>query len=112
MMIDEGQQMSSIDEISRSIGKLEAGVHSVSKQMDAHSRVHQENNTKLTTKIDELATSMATLVSEVHATKADVEELQPDVASLKAVKNQMVGIVALFSVGATFLFSWINQSIK
>ena len=99
------QQM---DEISRAIGALQAGVKSVGDQMDSHNRAQTETHAKLAAKIDLLNTSVTTLVVEVKKTKEDVEKIQPQVAKLNAARNQVLGIVAVISVVSGFVFNWLK----
>lgn len=100
-----------MDEISRSIGALQAGVKSIGDQMESHSRNHTETHAKLAAKIDLLNTSVTTLVVEVKKTKEDVEKLQPQVNKLNAARNQVLGIVAVVSVVSGFVFNWLKSLV-
>ena len=97
-----------LDEVSLKIGGLEAGVKSISHAMSAHSTLHSENHSKLTSKIDDLTTVVAQLVTKVEQTDKDVGSLKPAVDKLNAARNRMLGII---TVGTFLVSGSINLAI-
>lgn len=101
--------MSSLDEVSRIVGRMEAGIDTIAKQVEAHSTLHTNNNRSLNTKIDGLTTQVTTLVANVEQTDKDVAALKPAVASLNKARNMMLGIIAAFSLAGSLIVDGIKS---
>lgn len=94
-----------LNQVSRSIGSLEASVKSISDQMTAHTELHAENHKLLSKKIDTLSRSVSKLCIKLEETEKDVNELKPVVNNLQAAKNQILGIISFGTLIVSTIFN-------
>lgn len=93
----------SIDEVSRSIGALQAGQDALQEQMRAENERTRARDARLFAALEDLSKAVAPL----PAIYQDVEEIKPKVASLQAFRLR----VATLAGGAAMLASVVGPDI-
>lgn len=92
--------MSSIDEVSRVVGRLEAGVKSTSDQQ-----------TQIVQKLDDISTTLTMHCGKMEDMSKSIEEIKPVMADYQKVKQKGMGVLVGLSIVAGGAGAWIKTTL-
>ena len=104
--------MSSLNDVSRSIGQLEGKLGAIAEQVRANSNAHTHNTEEINKRIDRLTTAVTTLVTKVEQTDKDVAQLKPAVNKLNNARQRMLGIVGVGTILVSGAFNIVIGYLK